>query len=145
MLWYKCLMKMSCLNWSCPRPAICPGFSSVHSWRSCWRCSAPTPAAGKWWSAILWTDACFPWILHVESCVGRLWRPAWAFWGCCLYPSRALALSFCTLQRNTEAVRTHCLGRSRKAQPRRCVSHSTCLLSACWPLVLAPWWAGREV
>lgn len=99
MLWYKCLMKkMSCLNWSCPRLATYPDSSSVHSWKSCWRCSAPTRAAGKWWFVILWTDAYFPWILHVEFDAGRQWRPTEAFWVCSLYPSRALVLSSCTLQ-----------------------------------------------
>lgn len=105
MLWYKCSMRtMNCLSWSRPRPATCPDSSSWHSWRSCWQCSAPTPAAGRWWFVILWTDAYFPWILHVEFDVGRLWRPAWAFWGCCLCPSRVLALSVCRLQRNMEDV-----------------------------------------
>ena len=117
MLWYKCLMKMSCLNWSRPRPATCPDSSSSRSWRSCWRCSAPTLAAGKWWFAILWMDAYFPWILRVEFDAGHQWRPTWAFWVCCLYPSRVLALSFCMLQRDTEAVRTDQLGDSRVERP----------------------------
>lgn len=128
MLWYKCLMKkMSCLNWSCPRPATCPDSSSSRSWRNCWRCSAPTPAAGKWWFAILWRDAYFPWILHVEFDAGHLWRPTWAFWACCLYPFHVLVLSFCMLQQNTAGVRTNLPGRfkRRKAAPITSVSHSS--------------------
>lgn len=80
------------------RPATSPGCGAGHSWRSCWRLWAPGPAAGKWWSASLWTGACSPWRWRRAFGVGGRWTPGGISSGNCSCPCWALALCVCTLE-----------------------------------------------